>query len=93
MLKFLKETEKTAKSVNEAIAEAMQELNAESEDDVNIEILDEGTKGFLGLGSKDAHVRVSYKDVNAAMAKQFLKSIFDAMKLEVNIDAKPTTRE
>ena len=25
MLKFLKETEKTAKSVNEAIAEAMQE--------------------------------------------------------------------
>lgn len=88
MLKFLKETEKTAKSVNEAIAEAMQELNAESEDDVNIEILDEGTKGFLGLGSKDAHVRVSYKDVNAAMAKQFLKSIFDAMKLEVNIDAK-----
>ena len=88
MLKFLKETEKTAKSVNEAIAEAMQELKAESENDVNIEILDEGTKGFLGLGSKDARVKVSYKDINAAMAKQFLKSIFDAMKLEVNIDAK-----
>lgn len=88
MLKFLKETEKTAKNANEAIAAAMLELKAESEDDVNIEILEEGSKGFLGLGSKDARVKVSFKDAKAAMAKQFLSSIFNAMKLEVNINAK-----
>jgi len=88
MLKFLKETEKTAKSIEEAVAEAMQELNVTNEDDVNVEILDEGSKGFLGLGSKDAKVKVSIKDSNAALAKQFLGSIFKAMNLEVNIDAK-----
>lgn len=86
MLKFLRETEKTAKSTETAIAEAMSELNVTDINEVDVEILDEGSKGFLGLGSKDAHVKLTLKDVNSALAKQFLSSIFDAMNLEVDIN-------
>lgn len=88
MLKFLKETEKTARSIEEATAEAMAELNVSDENEISVEILEEASKGFLGLGSKNAKIRATLKDANAAMAKQFLGSIFDAMKLDVTIDAK-----
>lgn len=90
MLKFLKETEKTAKSTDEAIELAMAELSADDIEEVNVEIMDEGNKGFLGLGSKEAKVLVSLKDPNATLAKKFLKSLFDSMKLDVTIDAKST---
>ena len=88
MLKFLKETEKTAKSADEAIQNAMEELNITDKDDADIEIIDEGTKGFLGLGSKDAHVKLTLKDPNAYLAKLFLKQLFDAMKINVEIESK-----
>ena len=88
MLKFLRETEKTAKSVDEAIQKAMEELNISDKEDAEIEIIDEGVKGFLGLGSKDAHVKLTLKDPNAALAKLFLSQLFDAMKLDIQIEAK-----
>ncbi len=50
-----------ARSVDEAISEALAKLQAER-DEVEITILEEGTKGFLGiLGSKLARVRVEKK--------------------------------
>lgn len=88
MLKFPVKTEKTAKSVDEAIALGLEELKIDDISEVNVEVLEEGSKGFLGLGSKEAHVKLSVKDANAAIAKRFLKDVFEAMKLEVNIDAK-----
>lgn len=51
-------TEKSAKNKEEAIALALTELDA-SREDVNIEVLDEGSKGFLGIGARDARVRVT----------------------------------
>ena len=87
MLNYPKKTEKTAKSADEAIALAMAELNVNDKDDVNIEIVDEGTKGFLGLGSKEAKVVVSLKDPNASIAKQFLTELFNSMKLDVTVKA------
>ncbi|MDY4920464.1 MAG: RNA-binding cell elongation regulator Jag/EloR [Phascolarctobacterium sp.] len=54
--------EKTGKSVEEAVAEALKALNATA-DQVEIEVLEEGKKGFLGFfGSKDAKVRVTVKE-------------------------------
>lgn len=53
--------EKTGKSVDEAIAEALRELNITAAQ-AEIEVLDEGKKGFLGFFGKDAKVRVSLKE-------------------------------
>lgn len=84
MLKYLKKTEKTAKSVDEAKALALAELGI-SEDEAIIEVLDEGTKGFLGLGSKEAKVSVQAIDSNSIVAKSFLSQVFEAMGLEVSL--------
>ncbi|MCH5211848.1 MAG: protein jag [Oscillospiraceae bacterium] len=52
--------EKRAKSVDEAIEEALNELGIKREE-AEIEIIQEASKGFLGLGSKEAIVKVSVK--------------------------------
>ena len=84
LLQFLKKTEKTAKSVSEATELALTELGAE-ENEVKIEVLEEGAKGFLGLGAKEACVSAELKDVNAAAAKKFLSDLFNAMNLTVEV--------
>ena len=53
--------EKTGKSVDEAVAAALQELNITADEAV-VEVLEEAKKGFLGFGRKDARVRVSTKE-------------------------------
>jgi len=79
--------EKSAKTKDEAIKLALEELGV-SEDKVQIEVIEEGSKGFLGIGSKGAKVVATAKDGNAAVAKHFLSDIFNAMGLEVEVSAK-----
>lgn len=55
-----KYTEKSAKNINDAVEAALAELNT-TRDKVTIDIISEGSKGFLGLGAKDAKVRVTVK--------------------------------
>lgn len=57
--------EKTGKSVDEAVAAALEELKITAGEAV-IEVLEEGKKGFFGFGRKDARVRVSVKEAPAA---------------------------
>jgi spoIIIJ-associated protein len=62
--KFLRKnitTEKSAKNKEAAIEAALEELGAKREE-VEIEVLDEGSKGFLGLGARDARVKVTIKE-------------------------------
>lgn len=80
MSQFLKKnssTEQRAKNVNDAIAAALKELNA-AEDDVTIEIIDEGSKGFLGIGAREAVVRATLK--NAAAKQPESEKTPDAVK-------------
>ncbi len=75
--------EKTGRTVEEAVTEALIELGI-TRDKVNIEVLDEGSKGFLGLfGSKIARVRVSKKMDAVDIATQFLQEIFKSMNLDI----------
>ena len=53
--------ETTGKTVDEAIASALIQLGVPS-DQVNIEILDEGSKGILGLFGKMVRVRATLKE-------------------------------
>lgn len=50
-----------ARSVDEAVAEALSALSI-TKDDAEIEIIQEPSKGFLGLGAKEAIVKVSAKN-------------------------------
>lgn len=52
----MKFVEKTGKSVEEALRLALIELDA-SRDDVEFEILEEGSKGFLGFGAKETKLK------------------------------------
>ncbi len=53
--------EKIGKTIDEAVKIALQELNT-TEENVEIEVLEEPTKGLLGIGAKPALVRVSVKE-------------------------------
>lgn len=51
----------SAKSVNEAVEAALNQFNV-SEEDIEIEVIDEGSKGFLGIGARPAVVKITLKD-------------------------------
>jgi spoIIIJ-associated protein len=53
----MKEVEKSAKTVAEAIQQALEELGA-SRDEVEVDVLNEGRHGVLGVGAEEARVRV-----------------------------------
>lgn len=57
----MKSVEKVAKTVDDAVTEALIELGA-SRNEVEIEIISKGSKGLLGFGAKDAKVKVTLKD-------------------------------
>ncbi len=52
--------EKIAPTIEEAVELALQEMGL-SEEDVDIEVLDEGAKGILGIGNREARVRLTIK--------------------------------
>jgi len=54
----MRSIEKKAKTVDEAIWSGLQELQL-SREHVSVEIIEPGSKGFLGLGAKPAHVRLT----------------------------------
>ncbi len=80
----MKTIEMVGKTVDDAVNAALAELNAKKED-VDVEVLEEGSKGFLGMGSKDAKVRVSLKCTPQNKAVDFLSGLFDVWGLNVRI--------
>ena len=82
--------EVSAKTVNDAITEACQKLSVTS-DKLEYEVIEEGSSGFLGIGSKAAVIKARIKKEEITIdekAKQFLNDLFAAMKLTVAIDVK-----
>ncbi|MHB8917605.1 MAG: RNA-binding cell elongation regulator Jag/EloR [Desulfocucumaceae bacterium] len=81
-------TEKTGKTVEEAVEMALAEIGI-SREDADIEVIDQPTKGLLGiLGGKPARVRVAVKDSPARKAKEFISSILKTMELEATAGVK-----
>lgn len=81
----MKFVEKSGKSVEEALRLALIDLEATREQ-VEIEILEEGSKGFLGIGAKETRIRVTKKNDVNEIAKSFLLSILNEMNIEAQID-------
>ncbi|HEY8345805.1 MAG TPA: RNA-binding cell elongation regulator Jag/EloR [Symbiobacteriaceae bacterium] len=80
----MKSVEKSARSVDEAIAAALEELGVPS-DRVSVEVLDEGRTGFFGIGARPARVRVTLKETRRERVERFLNDLCDAMRLTVKI--------
>lgn len=83
--------EKKAKTVDEAVNQALAELGA-SKDEVDIEIIEE-TKGLFGiLGSKEVKVRVTLMErEEVTRAKEFIKNVTE--KLGMNIEQEASYNE
>ena len=79
--------EVSAKTVSDAITEACQKLTVTS-DKLEYEVVDEGSSGFLGIGSKPAVIKARVKSSVEDIAKDFLKDVFEAMDLTVVVDVK-----
>ena len=74
----------SAKSVDEAITEASIQLGIPSSE-IEYEVVDKGSTGFLGIGSKSAVIKVRKKFSVEESVREFLSSVFNAMNIEVEI--------
>ncbi|MCR5639862.1 MAG: protein jag [Lachnospiraceae bacterium] len=81
--------EYTGKTVEDALTQASVQLGVTS-DQIEYEVVDKGSNGILGFGSKDALIRVKKKEEAADakdLAEAFLRDIFATMNLEVIMDS------
>ena len=76
--------EVSAKTVDDAVTEALIKLGATS-DQIEYEVIEKGSTGFLGIGSKAAVIKVRKKCSTEDVIREFLGKVFDAMELEVEI--------
>ena len=79
--------EVSAKTVGDAVTDALVQLGVTS-DQLEYEVINEGSTGFLGFGSKPAVIKARRKYSPEENVKEFLNKVFEAMKLEVEIITK-----
>ena len=84
--------EVSAKTVDEALTEALVQLGATS-DQVEYEVIEKGSSGFLGIGSKNAVIKIRKKQSVDGNVKEFLSQVFAAMDMEVEILVKVDEEE
>lgn len=85
--------EKSAKSIDEAVEQALAQLGLKLEQ-VTVEVLEQPAKALFGfIGGRPAKVRVTTRQVDPVeVADAFLKQIFTTMKITVSVE-KITTED
>lgn len=84
----MKTLEMLGKTVDEALKNALKELNV-TEDKVEYTVIEEGSKGFLGLvGTKPAKIMVTVKRDYISEAKKFLRDVLTSMDVKAEIRIK-----
>ena len=76
--------EVSAKNVDDAITQASVQLGITS-DQLEYEVIEKGSTGFLGIGSKNAVIKARRKFSLEDNIKDFLNSVFSAMNMQVEI--------
>src|SRR6056297_2789847 len=75
-----------AKNVEKAVEKALSKLGITRED-AEINVLDEGSKGLLGLfGTKDAVVEVKEVFDPVKKGKEFLETLLNKAKIDVGVE-------
>ena len=82
----------TAKTVDDAITDALVQLGTTS-DQIEYEVLDKGSSGFLGFNSKPAKIKVRKKFTVQDTIEDFLQKVFHAMGLTVEVIIKESDEE
>lgn len=81
-----KEVVTTAKTIEEAVAKAVEELGAPSADKIEYTVIEEPKKGFLGLGATDAKISATYVSGGEARAVAFVKQLLADMSIEAELE-------
>ena len=84
--------EVSAKKVEDALTEASVKLGITS-DQIEYEVIEKGTSGFLGIGSKNAVIKVWQKFSVEDHVKDFLSKVFEAMNIEATVTVKIDEQE
>ena len=77
----------SGKTVDDALTNALVALGTTS-DQIEYEVIEKGSNGILGFGSRDAVIKVAKKSTPEDVVKDFLTGVFDKMNLEVEIITK-----
>lgn len=79
--------EKSAKSIDEAVEQALSELGLKPEQ-VEVEVLEQPAKALFGfIGGRMAKVRVTARQIDPVeVANEFLQQIFTTMKITVSVE-------
>lgn len=75
----------TAKTVDDAIVEAAIQLETTS-DKLDYEVIEKGSNGFLGIGSRPAKIRARKILDTKGKVEEFLSQVFEAMQIQVNVN-------
>ncbi|MCR4420267.1 MAG: RNA-binding cell elongation regulator Jag/EloR [Clostridia bacterium] len=81
----MRTVEAAGKTVEEAIEFGLQELGAPREE-VEVEVLEAGSKGFLGLGARLARVRLTWRQDFGRLALEFLQEVFRVLGVAVRVE-------
>lgn len=82
----------TGKTVEEAKNNAVAQLGVAVEE-IEFEVLDEGKRGFLGIGSSDAKVQAVYTVKGVDIAVEFIRQVVADMELSLSVETKPGTND
>jgi spoIIIJ-associated protein len=74
-------TEVSGRTVEEAIEAGLEALGLSSPDQADIEVLDEPQRGLLGIGSREAKVRVRPRVDKARAALRLVQDVLDSLDL------------
>ena len=75
----------TGKTVEDAVMEAAIKLETTS-DKLDYEILEKGSSGFLGIGSKPAKIKARKLMETVDRVEEFLADVFAAMQIDAKIE-------
>lgn len=75
----------TAKTIDEALTNAMLEMGTTVEN-LEYEVIEKESSGFLGMLKKPAKIRVRFKQTLENTAKNFLNNVFNAMGISTSIE-------
>ena len=82
----MKQSTQIGASIKEAISLALQKLGKTPEQ-VDVEVLQEGKKGFFGIGSRPAEVRVTVKDEFYVEEKVVIEKSEETLSPAKEVDA------